>query len=63
MAETNAGYLGVRLLKGHGFPDEVMCDAQDALAIRIVLDHVRDLEARLAVLASIRREDKGLTNP
>jgi hypothetical protein len=37
MAEANAGVYGAKLLKGHGYPDEVMRDAQDALALRLVL--------------------------
>ena len=35
--EINAGVLGVRLLKGHGYPNDAMSDAQDALALKIVL--------------------------
>lgn len=33
----NAGLHGVKLLRGHGYPDSVMHDAQDALAIETVL--------------------------
>lgn len=36
-ASTNAALYGTKLLKGHGYPDEVMGDAQDALALGIVL--------------------------
>jgi hypothetical protein len=36
-ARTNAGVYGAKLLKGHGYPDEVMRDAQDALALEEIL--------------------------
>jgi hypothetical protein len=36
-ARTNAGVYGAKLLKGHGYPDEVMRDAQDAIALEEVL--------------------------
>ena len=32
-----AAYNGPRLLRGHGYPNEVMSSAQDALALQIVL--------------------------
>lgn len=37
MAETNAGVYGAKLLRGRGYPDIVMTDAMDALALRTVL--------------------------
>jgi hypothetical protein len=36
-ARINASRLGVKLLRGHGYPNEVMHDAQDALALETVL--------------------------
>lgn len=36
-ARINAGLHGVKLLRGHGYPNEVMRDAQDALALETVL--------------------------
>lgn len=36
----NAEKFGPKLLKGHGYPDEVMRDAQDYRALKIVLDAV-----------------------
>jgi hypothetical protein len=40
-ARINASRLGVKLLKGHGYPNEVMHDAQDALALETVLSMLR----------------------
>lgn len=50
IAEANAGRYGEKLLKGHGYPDEVMGDAQDALAYRLVLSHVGVLVATLRLI-------------
>lgn len=36
-ARTDAERLGPKLLRGFGYPNEVMHDAQDALALEIVL--------------------------
>jgi hypothetical protein len=43
----NAEKFGVKLLKGHGYPDEVMRDAQDALALETVLAESRRLAGEL----------------
>lgn len=34
IAQMNAGRLGTKLLQGHGYPDEAMSDAQDALSMQ-----------------------------
>lgn len=47
MAETNAGIYGVKLLRGQGYPDVVMTDGLDALALRAVLEQRDDLLASL----------------
>jgi NTP pyrophosphatase (non-canonical NTP hydrolase) len=49
-ARTSAGVYGAKLLKGHGYPDEVMRDAQDALALEEIL-------ARLAPPVEICSEE------
>lgn len=36
--ETNAGRFGKKLLRGEGYPNEIMSEAQDALALRMVID-------------------------
>lgn len=36
------GQFGPRLLKGFGYPNEVMSDAQDALAIQIILAYLKE---------------------
>lgn len=57
VARRNAGVYGVRLLKGHGYPDDVMRDAQDALAIEIVLkglqmDAIHDINDEIQDMAT-----------
>jgi hypothetical protein len=56
-ARINAGRFGLKLLKGHGYPDEVMSEAQDAIALDTVLDALTAAraEAREALAATLIR--------
>lgn len=56
LAEANAveaGCLGPRLLKGHGYPNEAFSHAMDALALRIMLTA---FDAQAEALAALRKD-------